>query len=166
MFTGLIHDSQLEACHRHPWLRARVLRHVQEVVRHGAGRVRQNHQLLRNEPNSVCYRRLQDRPAKEVCPITRPPCSSRAHSSSVKSRQVSIEEGQELAKQTHSAYVETSAKANSNVGEYSHTAHFHRAPLTGGRVPPAKVFELCLGEIEKRSPSSKTEPPTSKCTIQ
>jgi Ras homolog enriched in brain len=64
---------------------------------------------------------------------------------SVKSRQVSLEEGQELAKQTHSAYVETSAKTNLNV---------------------AKVFELCLGEIEKRSPSSKAEPPTSKCTIQ
>jgi len=58
------------------------------------------------------------------------------------SRQVRSEEGEELAKTNKAAWVETSAKNNINVG---------------------KVFELCLGEIEKRSPSTKTEPPTGRC---
>jgi len=29
----------------------------------------------------------------------------------------------------------------------------------------AKVFELCLSEIEKQSPSCKAEPPASKCLL-
>jgi len=58
------------------------------------------------------------------------------------SRQVLSAEGEELAKTNKAAWVETSAKNNINVG---------------------KVFELCLGEIEKRSPSTKTEPPTGRC---
>ncbi|KAI0089167.1 small GTPase superfamily [Irpex rosettiformis] len=63
-----------------------------------------------------------------------------------KNRQVAKDEGEELAKQNHAAWVETSAKTNTNV---------------------AKVFELCLGEIEKRSPSGgKAEPQASKCVIQ
>ncbi|KAI0796849.1 P-loop containing nucleoside triphosphate hydrolase protein [Abortiporus biennis] len=61
-----------------------------------------------------------------------------------RSRQVAPAEGQSLAESNHAAYVETSAKTNTNV---------------------SKVFELCLGEIEKRSPNSKTEPPTMKCVI-
>jgi len=60
-------------------------------------------------------------------------------------RQIASAEGEELAKQNKAAWVETSAKNNVNVG---------------------KVFELCLAEIEKRSSSSRTDPPeTSKCTI-
>ena len=54
-------------------------------------------------------------------------------------------EGEKLAKEKHAAWVETSAKTNSNVNQ---------------------VFELCLEQIEKSMPSSKAEPPTSKCTIQ
>ncbi|KAH9948345.1 P-loop containing nucleoside triphosphate hydrolase protein [Amylocystis lapponica] len=61
-----------------------------------------------------------------------------------KTRQVPPSEGQELADSHQAAWIETSAKNNVNV---------------------AKVFELCLGEIEKRSPNSKTEPPASKCII-
>jgi Ras family protein len=59
-------------------------------------------------------------------------------------RQVGPSDGEELAKQINCAWVETSAKTNLNV---------------------AKVFELCLAEIEKRSPSSKVEPQTSKCVV-
>ncbi|KAI0068657.1 hypothetical protein BV25DRAFT_23127 [Artomyces pyxidatus] len=59
-------------------------------------------------------------------------------------RQVASNEGEELAKQNHAAWVETSAKNNVNV---------------------AKVFELCLAEIERHSPSSKVEPEGSKCLI-
>lgn len=47
------------------------------------------------------------------------------------SRQVPAAEGEELAKQSKAAWVETSAKNNVNV---------------------AKVFELCLAEIERRVP--------------
>ncbi|KAG2754717.1 hypothetical protein P692DRAFT_20769243 [Suillus brevipes Sb2] len=65
--------------------------------------------------------------------------------SSPNSRQVAPNEGEELAKLTNAAWVETSAKNNVNVG---------------------KVFELCLAEIEKRSPSSKTDQPeASRCLI-
>jgi Ras family protein len=65
--------------------------------------------------------------------------------SSPNSRQVAPNEGEELAKLNNAAWVETSAKNNVNVG---------------------KVFELCLAEIEKRSPSSKTDQPeASRCLI-
>ncbi|KAI6047210.1 small GTPase superfamily [Pisolithus marmoratus] len=61
------------------------------------------------------------------------------------SRQVQPGEAEELAKIKQAAWVETSAKNNINVG---------------------KVFELCLGEIEKRSPRSKADQPEpSKCII-
>lgn len=61
-----------------------------------------------------------------------------------RTRQVDSKEGQELASSMHAAWVETSAKKNSNV---------------------EKVFELCLGEIEKRTPSTAAEPPATKCLI-
>ncbi|KZV76112.1 hypothetical protein PENSPDRAFT_570382 [Peniophora sp. CONT] len=59
-------------------------------------------------------------------------------------RQVSRSEGEELARQNHAVFVETSAKTNINV---------------------AKVFESCLAEVERLSPSSQTEPEGSKCLI-
>ncbi|KAK7049563.1 GTP-binding protein [Paramarasmius palmivorus] len=60
-------------------------------------------------------------------------------------RQVSPQEGEKLAQSLHAAFIETSAKTNLNVG---------------------KVFELCLGEVEKRAPNSQTgEPQASRCTI-
>ncbi|KAG8218700.1 small GTPase superfamily [Butyriboletus roseoflavus] len=65
--------------------------------------------------------------------------------SSPNSRQVQPDEGEELAKSNKAAWVETSAKTNANVG---------------------KVFELCLAEIEKRSPHSQTDQPeASKCLV-
>ncbi|KAK7696042.1 GTP-binding protein [Cerrena zonata] len=81
------------------------------------------------------------------CGINSIPCvivGSKIDLQPSRSRQVNSNEGKELATQVHAAWVETSAKANTNV---------------------AQVFELCLGEIEKRSPGSKSEPPASKCTI-
>ncbi|TFK43575.1 small GTPase superfamily [Crucibulum laeve] len=54
------------------------------------------------------------------------------------SRQVDPSEGEKLAKQNKAAWVETSAKNNVNV---------------------SKVFESCLAEIEKRSPSNQAEAP-------
>ncbi|KAI0774085.1 small GTPase superfamily [Fomes fomentarius] len=60
------------------------------------------------------------------------------------SRQVQIKEGQKLAEELDAAHIETSAKQNINV---------------------AKVFELCLGEIEKRQPSNKQEPQSTICTL-
>ncbi|KII94825.1 hypothetical protein PLICRDRAFT_169544 [Plicaturopsis crispa FD-325 SS-3] len=62
----------------------------------------------------------------------------------VMSRQVKPNEGEELARVNNAAWVETSAKENINVG---------------------KVFELCLAEIEKRTPHAQTEAPASKCLI-
>ncbi|KAI0005037.1 small GTPase superfamily [Russula compacta] len=59
------------------------------------------------------------------------------------SRQVQAAEGEDLAKANHAAWVETSAKNNVNV---------------------AKVFELCLAEIERQAPT-KAEPEASRCQI-
>ncbi|KAF9006423.1 small GTPase superfamily [Cyathus striatus] len=61
------------------------------------------------------------------------------------SRQVDSSEGERLAQLNKAAWVETSAKNNINV---------------------AKVFELCLAEIEKRSPSGQTDAPAkTSCVI-
>ncbi|KIP07683.1 hypothetical protein PHLGIDRAFT_19110 [Phlebiopsis gigantea 11061_1 CR5-6] len=79
------------------------------------------------------------------CGLNQIPCVIVGSKTDLSTRQVPAEEGQQLAKQNHAAWVETSAKANTNV---------------------SKVFELCLAEIEKASPSSKADPPASKCTIQ
>jgi len=59
------------------------------------------------------------------------------------SRQVQPAEGEDLAKANHAAWVETSAKNNVNV---------------------AKVFELCLAEIERQAPT-KAEPQASSCRV-
>jgi len=60
------------------------------------------------------------------------------------SRQVQASEGEKLAQKNGAAWIETSAKNNINVG---------------------KVFELCLGEIEKRTAPNQTEPQPSRCVI-
>ncbi|KAG5646604.1 hypothetical protein DXG03_002908 [Asterophora parasitica] len=61
------------------------------------------------------------------------------------SRQVEAAEGEALAKKLHATWVETSAKNNVNV---------------------AKVFDLCLIEIEKQVPPSMPEPAKpSSCIV-
>ncbi|KAJ7283697.1 small GTPase superfamily [Mycena rebaudengoi] len=81
----------------------------------------------------------------DFCGVTNIPCVIVGSKVDLEpSRQVKAEEGQKLAKANDAAWVETSAKTNTNV---------------------AKVFELCLGEIEKRTPNNQVEPPASKCII-
>ncbi|KAG6900941.1 hypothetical protein C0993_004378 [Termitomyces sp. T159_Od127] len=62
------------------------------------------------------------------------------------SRQVEKTEGQRLAEMKRAAYTETSAKKNANI---------------------ALVFELCLAEIERHSPTSNQQPADEKrpCVI-
>ncbi|KAJ8475142.1 hypothetical protein ONZ45_g15706 [Pleurotus djamor] len=81
----------------------------------------------------------------DFCGVEDIPCVVVGSKSDLKSRQVQPNEGEELAKKHGAAWLETSAKNNVNV---------------------AKVFELCLGEIEKRSPStSQSEPQKGGCII-
>ncbi|KAI0307143.1 small GTPase superfamily [Multifurca ochricompacta] len=80
------------------------------------------------------------------CGIKEIPCvivGSKIDLSQRGSRQVQPTEGEGLARANHAAWVETSAKNNINV---------------------AKVFELCLAEIERQAPT-KAEPPASRCLI-
>ncbi|EIN10912.1 hypothetical protein PUNSTDRAFT_51486 [Punctularia strigosozonata HHB-11173 SS5] len=75
------------------------------------------------------------------------PCvivGSKTDLTSIPSRQVDADGAKKIADANHAAFVETSAKNNVNVG---------------------KVFQLCLQEIEKHSPSSKAEPPKTPCVI-
>lgn len=79
------------------------------------------------------------------CGMNSIPCVIVGAKTDLQQRQVAPTEGEELAKRHHAAWVETSAKSNVNV---------------------AKVFELCLAEIEKTtSNSNNNEPPASKCII-
>jgi len=78
------------------------------------------------------------------CGIKEIPCVIVGAKTDLQQRQVAPSEGEELARLNHAAWVETSAKRNIQVG---------------------KVFELCLGEIERHSPHSKAEPPANKCLI-
>ncbi|KAJ7498967.1 ras family-domain-containing protein [Mycena latifolia] len=81
----------------------------------------------------------------DFCGVTNIPCVIVGSKVDLeKSRQVKSEEGQKLAKTNDAAWVETSAKSNINV---------------------AKVFELCLSEIEKRTPNNQAEPPANRCII-
>ncbi|KAI0082454.1 hypothetical protein K474DRAFT_1585591 [Panus rudis PR-1116 ss-1] len=78
------------------------------------------------------------------CGFNSVPCVIVGSKTDLSPRQVNPDEGKHLAEELHAEHVETSAKLNQNV---------------------AKVFELCLEQIEKRSPNSKTEPPASKCVL-
>lgn len=59
-------------------------------------------------------------------------------------RQVSEEEGKELAASLKAAWIETSARHNAHV---------------------AKVFEMMLAETEKGTTESRPDPEPSKCVI-
>ncbi|KAF9052338.1 hypothetical protein BDZ89DRAFT_1088456 [Hymenopellis radicata] len=82
----------------------------------------------------------------DFCGVTDIPCVIVGSKVDLKTsrfnRQVSPEEGDGLAHANKAAWVETSAKTNLNV---------------------AKVFDLCLGEVEKHSPAIQGEPPASRC---
>ncbi|KAH9849973.1 small GTPase superfamily [Lenzites betulinus] len=80
----------------------------------------------------------------DFCGINSIPCVIVGSKTDLPNRQVDEEEAQKLAHDLDAAFVETSAKNNVNV---------------------AKVFELCLAQIEKRQPNNKQEPPASRCII-
>ncbi|KAG6850381.1 hypothetical protein H0H93_013936 [Arthromyces matolae] len=81
----------------------------------------------------------------DFCGVTDIPCVIAGSKCDLhQSRQVQFNEGQKLAKDLNAAFQETSAKENKNV---------------------ARVFELCLEEIEKRSLPNQTEPQASRCVV-
>ncbi|KNZ77302.1 GTP-binding protein rhb1, partial [Termitomyces sp. J132] len=81
----------------------------------------------------------------DFCGVTDIPCVIVGSKSDLhQSRQVQFNEGQKLAGQLHAQFQETSAKENKNV---------------------AKVFEMCLEEIEKRSLPNQKEPEASRCVV-
>lgn len=71
-------------------------------------------------------------------------------------------EGEDLAKANRAAWVETSAKNNVNVGELPIRAPNVTWPQLIYMV--AKVFEVCLAEIERQAPT-KAEPQASRCLV-
>lgn len=75
------------------------------------------------------YNKILDFGGKEEVPCVIVGAKTDLESSSP-NRQIDQNEGEQLAKQNHAAWVETSAKDNLNIGQ---------------------VFELCIAEIEKRS---------------
>lgn len=82
-------------------------------------------------------------------------------------RQVSEEEGKELASQLKCAWVETSARHDVNIGEWQWQLSFKNgqsnAPFFLGVTE--KVFDLILGETERDTVEGGPEPPASKCII-
>lgn len=78
-------------------------------------------------------------------------------------RQVSEEEGKDLAKELKAAWVETSARHDVNVGEYARRRR--REVLTPDSHRLAKVFELMLGETERETSQGGPEPEPSKCVV-
>lgn len=78
------------------------------------------------------------------CGVNDIPCVIVGSKSDLPSRQVTAADAEELAKQNKAAWVETSAKNNVNIG---------------------KVFELCVAEIERRSPNNQVEQPGKGCAI-
>ncbi|ETW84010.1 hypothetical protein HETIRDRAFT_408245 [Heterobasidion irregulare TC 32-1] len=80
----------------------------------------------------------------DFCGMKEIPCVIVGAKTDLQQRQVAISEGEDLAKSVHAAWIETSAKNNVNVG---------------------KVFELCLGEIERNTPHKQADPPANRCFI-
>ncbi|KAG6868476.1 hypothetical protein C0993_002241 [Termitomyces sp. T159_Od127] len=81
----------------------------------------------------------------DFCGVTDIPCVIVGSKSDLhQSRKIQFNEGQKLAGQLHAQFQETSAKENKNV---------------------AKVFEMCLEEIEKRSLPNQKEPEASRCVV-
>ncbi|KAG6908805.1 hypothetical protein DXG01_003252 [Tephrocybe rancida] len=81
----------------------------------------------------------------DFCGVTDIPCVIVGSKSDLsQNRQVQYNEGQNLGKQLKTAWLETSAKENYNVG---------------------KVFEDCLAEIERKASPNQAEPQVSRCVV-
>jgi len=81
----------------------------------------------------------------DFCGLAEVPCVIVGAKTDLSARQVNEQEAKAMATGNHAAYIETSAKLNKNV---------------------SKVFELCLGEIERRQPNHNAEPAANKCVVQ
>lgn len=83
-------------------------------------------------------------------------------------RQVSEEEGKELARSLKAAWIEVSARHGQNVGEYivsSPDLCDHGMLRASLSASSAKVFELMLQETERETQETGKEPEPSKCTV-
>lgn len=81
----------------------------------------------------------------DFCGMTDIPCVIVGSKTDLqRSRQVEPSEGEQLAQMNNAVWIETSSKNNVNI---------------------AKVFELCLAEIEKRTSNSQPEPTGRRCLI-
>ncbi|RPD80675.1 hypothetical protein L226DRAFT_452674 [Lentinus tigrinus ALCF2SS1-7] len=78
------------------------------------------------------------------CGMNSIPCVIVGSKIDLQNRQVQPQEAEKLAGELDAAHIETSAKQNINV---------------------AKVFELCLAEIEKRKPNNQAEVKGTGCTV-
>lgn len=81
---------------------------------------------------------------------------------------MSAAEGKKLADSMAATFVETSARQNSNVGKCTPRIFRHLNVMLIRRSPLpsiAKVFDLALGEIEKKSPSGKGSDEKGGCVI-
>ncbi|TFK75968.1 hypothetical protein BDN72DRAFT_359125 [Pluteus cervinus] len=79
----------------------------------------------------------------DFCGVSDIPCVIVGAKTDLQQKQVDQNEGQKLAQDNKAAWIETSAKNNVNIGQ---------------------VFEMCLGEIEKRTPH-QAEPQANRCVI-
>jgi len=80
----------------------------------------------------------------DYCGLPSVPCVLVGAKLDLTNRQVQPADAEALAKSLGSAWIETSAKTNTNV---------------------AKVFELCLAEIEKKTNKGQIEPKPSSCAL-
>lgn len=78
------------------------------------------------------------------------------------SRQVQASEGEKLAQRIGAAWIETSAKDNINVGKYCVSKPVI-LPILYWTL--GKVFELCLGEFERRTIPNQAEPQANRCVV-
>ncbi|KAF9534885.1 small GTPase superfamily [Crepidotus variabilis] len=103
----------------------------------------------RNSFNMIqpLYDRIIDYRGTEDVPCVIVGSKTDLGASQLYSRQIEASEGEKLAHQNHAAWIETSAKSNTNIG---------------------KVFELCLAEIEKGAQRNliAPEPPAPVQTQQ
>lgn len=111
----------------------------------------------------MCNCRIENRSTNRVCILSFP--DSFASSELYSSRQVDSTEGKQLALDNKAAFVETSAKANQHVGQWSLSGLSQCRQRFDSLSLAAEVFERCLEEIQKRAPNNQADPQTSRCIV-